>query len=93
MRRALRGTLLSQCHGRPEGTRPGVCLHRLYSCLGEQECPNIAVPPPQSLEGLQGEGRCGWHEDGAEAFAQVPSQDPGGVGVWIRRGSQHQPRL
>lgn len=34
----------------------------------------IAVPLPQS-PGLQGGEKCGWNEQGAEAFVQVWSQD------------------
>lgn len=40
----------------------------------------MAVSLPQSLEGLQGEERWGWNENGAEAFVQVSSQDLDKVG-------------
>lgn len=58
----------------------------LYSHLGEYKRPTMAVSLPQSLEGLQGEERWGWNENGAEAFVQVSSQDLDKVGGGWRIG-------
>lgn len=65
----------------PKGASPGICLYPAYSHLGKVEegiikCLMIAVPLPQSPGGLQRGEKCGWNEQGAGAFAQVPSLDP-----------------